>query len=83
MFKFLLLAFTFWLVFRILKGYQNQISRKQSPTDEAASQPKQTENMVQCAHCGVHLPQNESYLSKQLYYCSQAHMDLHTPTKKD
>lgn len=42
--------------------------------------PKQTqseaEDMVRCAHCGVHLPIGESVRAEGKYYCCAAHRDL-------
>jgi uncharacterized protein len=29
--------------------------------------------MVSCAHCGIHLPKNESLLADGKYYCCAAH----------
>jgi uncharacterized protein len=37
-----------------------------------AETPK-TQDMVSCAHCGVHLPKNESLLVDGKYYCCTAH----------
>ncbi|GAB2816419.1 hypothetical protein GCM10027276_16780 [Comamonas piscis] len=32
------------------------------------------EPMVNCAHCGVHLPQSDAIRYQGLHYCSQAHL---------
>jgi uncharacterized protein len=37
------------------------------------------EEMVTCAHCGVHLPRSESLAARGLHYCSVAHRDLPPP----
>ena len=31
--------------------------------------------MVQCANCGVYIPEQEALQQGERYYCSQAHMD--------
>lgn len=31
------------------------------------------EEMVRCAHCGVHLPRREALVADQSLYCSEAH----------
>lgn len=31
------------------------------------------EDMVRCAHCGVHLPRSEGVLADGKYYCSAEH----------
>jgi uncharacterized protein len=33
------------------------------------------EEMVTCAHCGVHLPRSEALAARRLHYCSAAHRD--------
>lgn len=33
------------------------------------------EDMVTCAHCGVHLPRSEALAARSLHYCSAAHRD--------
>jgi uncharacterized protein len=35
--------------------------------------PSQTQDMVSCAHCGVHLPHNEAVAGTRGQYCSAAH----------
>ncbi|MGB5306863.1 MAG: PP0621 family protein [Gammaproteobacteria bacterium] len=32
-------------------------------------------NMVQCASCGVYLPEGEALQQNDRYYCSQAHLE--------
>jgi len=32
-------------------------------------------NMVQCADCGIYLPEQEALLHNDRYYCSQAHLE--------
>ncbi|MBC9252234.1 hypothetical protein A9179_18345 [Pseudomonas alcaligenes] len=36
---------------------------------EAAAAP-----MVRCAHCGVHVPQQQALAAGNLWYCSQPHL---------
>jgi uncharacterized protein len=35
-----------------------------------------SENMVRCAHCGIHLPQSEAILIEGRTWCSQEHVRL-------
>lgn len=44
---------------------------------EVQSGETQTEDMVRCAQCGVHLPRSESILSQGKSFCSAAHRDAH------
>ena len=36
----------------------------------------ETEAMVRCAHCGVHLPESETITKEGVSFCSQAHAYL-------
>lgn len=37
---------------------------------------RQSEQMVRCAHCGIHLPRSEAVLSAGETYCGQEHARL-------
>ncbi|KWR91983.1 PP0621 family protein [Cupriavidus sp. IDO] len=43
----------------------------EAPRAPAATHP---EAMVQCAHCGVHLPQSEAIAWRGLHYCRRSHL---------
>jgi uncharacterized protein len=45
----------------------------QRQQDDNETQPQ---NMVRCAHCGLHLPENEAIHSRNAVYCSDAHRAL-------
>jgi uncharacterized protein len=40
------------------------------------SAPRPPQTMVSCAHCGVHLPQDEAVAGHDGLYCSDAHRAL-------
>ena len=40
------------------------------------SSQSSVEDMVRCAHCGVHLPRSESYASNGEFFCSEEHLRL-------
>lgn len=52
-------------------------SRKITPT-----QSMQSQSMVRCAHCHVHLPQNRAIQKNQQWYCSVEHLQ-HGPKTGD
>ena len=64
--KILLLAIAIWLVFVILKRYRASMQQPRARTSE---------DMVQCAACGLHLPKSDSLTKDGLYYCSIAHLE--------
>lgn len=70
MFKYLLIALVLiWLFYSpALRGKRTGTKPPGKPEAPRA------ENMVQCAHCGVHLPEGDATKDEQgRAYCSQAH----------
>jgi uncharacterized protein len=52
-------------------------SGRHKNTDAPKSPPHKTpQDMVSCAHCGVHLPQTEAVPGQSGVYCSPAHHAL-------
>ena len=39
------------------------------------SRDEKNERMVQCANCGIYLPEREALQRAGQYFCSQAHLD--------
>ncbi|AOB29706.1 hypothetical protein AKI39_01935 [Bordetella sp. H567] len=48
----------------------------QKPRGRAAPRPVPAEQMVRCAHCGIHLPRSEAALIGGRTWCSQEHARL-------
>jgi len=69
--KLLLIILVFVGAWWILKKYRNSLTRKEPPPAGAA------EDMVRCAHCGVHLPRSESHPGSGKFFCSEEHLRLH------
>lgn len=66
--KILLIAIAFAAVYWLLRNHRRRADRQaQRPADP------QTEDMVNCAHCGVHLPRGEGIVSGSRYFCSAEH----------
>lgn len=49
---------------------------RQAPAVRSTPAPRRAapENMVACAHCGVHLPRSEAQVQDGKFYCSAAHL---------
>ncbi|KGM39437.1 hypothetical protein JY96_03775 [Aquabacterium sp. NJ1] len=70
MFKYLLIALLLvWLFYSpALRG------RRTGSKPPGKPEAPRAEKMVQCAHCGVHLPEGEAVMDdKGQAFCSQAH----------
>lgn len=66
------LAVAFWIWRSNRVGSQSQPVPKTTKAEPgSASTPVQT--MLQCAHCGVHLPASDAVAGKQGRYCSAEH----------
>ncbi len=70
MLKFVIIALAVGLLLWLLFG---RAPRKSKPPGGA--QPGGAEEMVSCAHCGVHLPRSDALAARSLHYCSAAHRD--------
>jgi len=58
------------LVYLLLRSFRNPSSRQQ---DKAIT----AEDMVRCAHCGVHLPKGESIEADGQFFCGAGHRDAY------
>lgn len=63
--RFLLLALVIYVIYFWLR-------RAAARARNTAAPPAQ-ENMVVCAHCGVHLPQSDSIAAGARFYCTEEH----------
>jgi uncharacterized protein len=69
--KLILIVLVFAFAWWILGKYRRSLKREEPPPAGAA------EDMVRCAHCGVHLPRSESRASGEKFFCSEEHLRLH------
>lgn len=69
--KLLLLVAVILVVFWIFKGYRHSLDRPRQPGARAV------EDMVRCAHCGLHLPKSESVAARGEFFCSDEHRRNH------
>jgi uncharacterized protein len=49
---------------------------EQRPSPPAARSQPAVQDMVACAHCGVHLPRGEAVKEGALHFCGDAHRRL-------
>lgn len=73
---FLLVLVGIWWVRRALGRAR---TAKQAPKAEAAkgrAGATSMERVLECAHCGVHVPESEGVSVEGRFYCSEAHRRL-------
>lgn len=56
------------VVYLLIRSYRKSRPRQDEPA---------VENMVRCAHCGVHLPKSESILADGKFFCCVEHRDAY------
>ena len=78
MWKLIFLVLLIGIAIHIFKRMANQSdpSRTHKNNDKAkpGNNQENTENMIQCASCAVHLPRSEAFLVNGHFYCCQAHI---------
>lgn len=60
----LVIALVVWLLLR---------SKTDKPAARGPSNKALPEAMVQCSHCGIHLPRAEALLDERGAFCTEAH----------
>ena len=71
--RLLLLAAIAVVVYLLLKSYRKNASGKNESGQDGAA----AEDMVRCAHCGVHLPKGESVQADGNFFCGAGHRDAY------
>ena len=69
--KLIFLVLAVALAWVVYKAYRKSSMRDRPPRAAAP------EDMVRCAHCGVHLPRSESHARDENFFCSEEHLRLH------
>jgi uncharacterized protein len=64
---FLLIAIAV-VVYLLIKSYRKNVPQQDKTV---------VEDMVRCAHCGVHLPKSESILAGGNFFCGAEHRDAY------
>ncbi len=58
------------VIYLLIKSYRKNLPEKEQSEAEA-------EDMVRCAHCGLHLPAGESIRASGQQFCCAAHRDAY------
>lgn len=73
--KFLVLIAVVLVLVWLARGQRKPVLPPR-PRQDAAPEGEQ-EDMVSCAHCGVHLPRSEALLGRGGVFCGEAHRSAH------
>ena len=67
--RILVIGLAVWIIIVLIRNARD----KKRASDQ---RPKdRVENMVECAHCGLHLPENEAIRDGEQFFCSKQHRD--------
>ncbi len=61
---------------RVIAHSKARQAAEQAPPRRAFPKAGQGESMVQCEHCGIHLPRSEAVMIGGRTWCSQEHARL-------
>lgn len=69
--KYLLILALIAVIYAVARG------QRKAPTRTSQGKRRATvpQNMVACAHCGVHLPESDALREGKRFYCCAAHRD--------
>jgi uncharacterized protein len=65
------------VIYWVIRAHQRRSRRGSGGSGDRGAE----EDMVRCAHCGLHLPRSESLGSGQIFYCTPEHRRLHQQSK--
>jgi uncharacterized protein len=68
------MKYLIWLLVILVAIWAFKRSRRPAkPTEDPKTPSASPSNMVACAHCGLHLPQEEAITGTKGLYCSTEH----------
>lgn len=68
-----------WIIWRLLSARLEQGRRnRELKRQQKEHQRLRPEAMVQCAHCGLHVPEKQAFRANGRTYCSAEHRDADT-----
>ena len=71
--KFALFLLAVLALLWLLRG----ATRRVPPPAQKTPPPAPPQQILACAHCGVHLPQSEAVPAEALWFCGQPHRVAH------
>ena len=72
--KLILIILVVLIAYWIIKSRKLTSTKTESLSDAS-------EDMVRCAHCGVHLPESESVTSDGYFFCNDEHYQKYLASK--
>ena len=85
MLRILILIVLSWLLYQIIKRMLANFNSKKTgkPEQKPAKTPEQTpeQTIVQCAHCGCHVPTSESQIKNNKIICNNPECQTITDEK--
>ncbi|WP_303759516.1 PP0621 family protein [Alcanivorax jadensis] len=73
--RLLIIAALIYLAWRVVKNLLSQASGRDNSSPDRSSQD--TQAMLKCAQCGVHVPAPEAFTHNGHHFCCQEHQRLY------
>lgn len=73
---FILVLIVVWWVRRALQGPRGGDGQSQARGWSRRTRSGDPERMLECEHCGVHIPESEGVYEGDTFYCSEEHRRL-------
>ena len=67
------MKYLFWLLVILLVWWAYQRAQKSATAAPRQTDTPDTQDMVRCAHCGIHLPRDEAVRGEKGLYCGTEH----------
>ncbi len=84
MLKWLLVVVIVVVAFYLWRSARERDSDRPAPVAKPPAKANTSpQEMVRCAHCGVHLPRQDAYLNGPNLYCSTDHLKLGPQSRPD
>lgn len=68
--RLIIIGLIIWFLYR---AFQRMLEKPRST--ETPKRPLTSQDMVKCAHCGIHIPRDEALERDGKSYCSPEHRD--------
>ncbi|ATE60954.1 PP0621 family protein [Thauera sinica] len=78
----LIFLLALWGIWWIRRAIRRAGEGRAAGGEKAGKTRRRVEHMVECAHCGVHVPESEGVRDGERFFCSEAHR-LAGPRKRD
>lgn len=75
LFRLIIFIGIVWLGIRLLKAYNQKKLESQQKENISEQRSPDSQQMVQCRYCNLHLPQTDAVKHESLWFCCHEHKE--------